>query len=132
MTPLSESDKEMKDFKKKHYEATGVHLDDSSYLFLLKAIEEAGVERDSFWQKNEEKRLEKYKSLGYHKGKVAERNRILALIGEDEKVCGCDEDSDPEALGYHTKECDMSPYHRNALRQELREKINQPTLTPSQ
>ena len=49
------------------------------------AITTAVAKRDEFYQKNEERRLERYEALGWHKGKMAERKRIVEMI---EKMVG--------------------------------------------
>jgi hypothetical protein len=41
-------------------------------------------------------------------------DKIVEEVGGMRKeVCGCDEDPDPMAPGYHTKNCDMTPYGFN-------------------
>lgn len=44
------------------------------------AITTAVAKRDEFWQKNEYRRLERYESLGFHKGKFAERKRLVEEV----------------------------------------------------
>ena len=52
---------------------------------ILSFITTAVAKRDEFYQKNEERRLERYEALDWHKGKMAERKRIVEMI---EKMVG--------------------------------------------
>jgi len=51
---------------------------------------------------------------------------IIKLVESMYKpVCGCEEDEDPMALGYHTKECDMQPYGWNSALDTLLTKLKE-------
>ena len=49
---------------------------------------------------------------------------VKRVEGMKKKVCGCDEDDDPQAPGYHTKDCDMRPYGYNQALDDLKAYIN--------
>jgi hypothetical protein len=44
---------------------------------------------------------------------------IVESLPPERAVCGCTEDPDPMAPGYHTKNCDLEPYGYNAYRKEI-------------
>jgi hypothetical protein len=41
------------------------------------------------------------------------------------ETCDCDKDEDPQALGYHTKDCDMRPYGYNQALEDIKKLLEE-------
>lgn len=72
----------------------------------------------SFVRKELELALDRYKQS------------LLDSLPEEKAVCGCDEDEDNivNGFGYHTKDCDFTPYGYNQALKEVKEILGEQSL----